>query len=54
MDKLRVKRKGKRKPNKQERQRIRAEKAEIFEYGFNHGFQMGYAQGQKDAKTGGN
>lgn len=41
--------KRRKKPNKQQRERMKAEKANIFNEGFTMGFNMGYEQGFKDA-----
>jgi flagellar biosynthesis/type III secretory pathway protein FliH len=38
---------AKKKPNKEQRDKIRAERADIYEQGFNHGYQMGYEEGLK-------
>lgn len=38
----------KKKPNKEQRERKRAENAEIYESGFSHGYSMGYNQGGAD------
>jgi flagellar biosynthesis/type III secretory pathway protein FliH len=35
------------KPNKAAREKRKAERAEIYEQGFNHGYTMGFAQGSK-------
>lgn len=39
---------NKRKPNKEQREKQKAERAEIYEQGFNHGYTMGHEQGFKD------
>lgn len=39
----------KKKPNKAAREKMRAEKADIFNQGFTMGYNMGYEQGYKDA-----
>lgn len=42
------KEKRKKKPNKLQRDKARAEKADIYEQGFLHGYNMGYEQAKKE------
>jgi flagellar biosynthesis/type III secretory pathway protein FliH len=38
----------KKKPNKQQREKKRAEMADFYEQAFKHGYAMGYHQGEQD------
>ena len=40
--------KRKKKPNKAQRDKIRAAKADTWKDGFNYGYHMGYEQGRRD------